>query len=249
MLTEERKQRIIQYVDTNGGASLPDLIELLGASESTIRRDLTELDRKGLLTKVHGGALSLTKRSTADIDVSERETMNHDAKVILARHAASLITEEDTVYLDAGTTTGLIIDYLTTKHTIFMTNAISHAHKLCALGYQVYLPGGILKLRTGALTGIDTCEYISRFHFTKGFFGTNGITVKQGCTTPDISEARVKETALGHSLKKYVLCDSSKFGVVSSVTFADFDSPTILTNAELPETYQKYKNIQIISKN
>lgn len=249
MLTEERKQRIIQYVDKNGGASVPDLIQLLGASESTIRRDLTELDRKGLLTKVHGGALSLNNRSTTDVDVSEREAMNHDAKLILAKHAAALITDEDMVYLDAGTTTGLIIDHLTTKHTIFITNAISHASRLSALGHQVYLPGGLLKSKTGALTGVDTCEYISQFHFTKGFFGTNGATVKQGYTTPDVAEAKVKETAFQHSLKKYILCDSSKFGTISSITFADFDAAMVLTDEELPEKYHKYKNIQVITGN
>lgn len=247
MLTEERKQKIIQYVERNGGASVPDLMALLNASESTIRRDLTDLDRKGLLTKVHGGALSISKKVTADIAVAEREALNRDKKLILAQYAASLIADEDMVYLDAGTTTGLMIDYLTTTKTIFMTNAISHARKLSALGYQVYLPGGMLKFRTEALTGTDTCEYLSRFHFTKGFFGANGITVKQGCTTPDAAEAKVKEIAMNHSMEKYLLCDSSKFDSISSVTFADFDTPVILTDDLLPAAYKKYKRIRIIS--
>lgn len=246
MLTEERKQRIIQYIDTNGGASVPDLMALLGASESTIRRDLTDLDRKGLITKVHGGALSISKKITADLDISERETMNHDKKLLLAKHAAALITDEDMVYLDAGTTTGLILEFLTSPKTIFVTNAISHARELSARGYQVYLPGGLLKSRTEALTGVDTCEYLSRFHFTKGFFGTNGITVKQGLTTPDVSEAKVKAAAMQQSMEKYLLCDSSKFDTVSSVTFAAFDTPMILTDTDLPTSYKKYKNIQII---
>ncbi len=246
MLTEERKQRIIQYIDTNGGASVPDLMTLLGASESTIRRDLTDLDRKGLITKVHGGALSTSKKITADLDISERETMNHDKKLLLAKYAASLITDEDMVYLDAGTTTGLILEFLTSQKTIFVTNAISHARELSARGYQVYLPGGLLKSRTEALTGVDTCEYLSRFHFTKGFFGSNGITLKQGLTTPDVSEAKVKSAAMQQSMEKYLLCDSSKFDTVSSVTFADFDSSIILTDIDLPSSYKKYKNIKII---
>lgn len=246
MLTEERKQQIIRYVETNGGASVPDLMTLLGASESTIRRDLTELDRKGLVEKVHGGALSVSRQVTTDIAVSEREVMHHDQKMQLGQYAASLITDEDMVYLDAGTTTGQIIDYLTTKNTVFFTNAISHARRLSALGYQVYLPGGIVKSRTEALTGTDTCSYLSRLHFTKGFFGTNGVTLQHGCTTPDLSEARVKETAINHSLEKYLLCDSSKFGSISSVTFADFDVPVILTDAGLSAEYQKYQHIRII---
>lgn len=247
MLIEERKQEIIKFVEKNKRASLQELMELLDASESTIRRDLTELDRKGFLIKVHGGALAVTQEITSDTAVSEREDLNRDKKRMIARYAASLITDEDIVFIDAGTTTWLMLDYLNCKDTVFVTNAVAHARKLGNLGYQVYLPGGFLKSRTEALTGADTCEYLSRFHFTKGFFGTNGIAALQGCTTPDIQEAHVKEVAARHAKNSYVLCDSSKFDTISSVTFSPFADVSVLTDSNLPENYRKYKNITIVS--
>lgn len=247
MLIEERKQQIIEFVEKNRGASVQELMALLKASESTIRRDLTELDRKGLLVKVHGGALAITREVTSDTAVSEREYLNRDQKIQIARYAASLITDDDIVYLDAGTSTEFLPDYLDCKDTVFVTNAIAHARKLGNLGYQVYLPGGFLKDQTEALTGADTCEYLSRFHFTKGFFGANGLSFRQGCTTPDVQEANVKEMAIRHCKNCYVLCDSSKFDTISTITFASFSDVHILTDSDIPESYRKYKNITIVS--
>ena len=243
MLTEERKNQILKLVEQNGGVSVQELMGLLNASESTIRRDLNDLDKKELLVKVHGGAVSASKNITSDIMVSEREDLNREKKKQVARYAASLITDEDLVYLDAGTTTSFVIDYLSCKNTVFVTNAIAHARKLCSLGYQVYMPGGRLKIRTEALTGTQTCEYLAKFHFTKGFFGTNGVTVREGFTTPDIQEATVKETAINHTKERYVICDSSKFDKISSVTFAEFSYPVIITDKEAPGNYRDYDNI------
>lgn len=247
MLIEERKNAILKLVEENGKATVQELMERFDASESTIRRDLTELDKKQLLVKVHGGALAASHEITKDIAVSEREILNKDAKTTIAQYAASLITDEDVVYLDAGTSTGYIIDYITAAKASFVTNAIAHARKLCNRGFEVYLPGGMVKMHTEALIGADTCEAIQKFHFTKGFFGSNGLTLRQGCTTPDVQEAKVKEIAFSHCKNCYVLCDSSKFDVISSVSFADFNDCTILTDSGLPEAYRELENIKIVN--
>ena len=102
MLTEERKKQILKLVDQNGGVSVQELMTLLNASESTIRRDLNDLNKKELLIKVHGGAVSASGNITADSSVSERADLNRDKKKQIAMYAASLITDEDLVYLDAG---------------------------------------------------------------------------------------------------------------------------------------------------
>lgn len=243
MLTEERKSQILKLVEQNGGVSVQELMVLLNASESTIRRDLNDLNKRKMLVKVHGGAVSASRNITVDVSVSEREDLNREKKQKIARYAASLIADDDLVFLDAGTTTGFIMDYLSCKNTVFVTNAIVHARKLCSMGYQVYMPGGMVKIRTEALTGTQTCEYLSRFHFTKGFFGTNGVTVKEGFTTPDIQEGTVKETAIKHTGECFVLCDSSKFDKISSITFADFASATVITDQQLPSAYYEYDNI------
>jgi len=249
MLTEERKKTILSLVNENGSISVQKLMAALQASESTIRRDLTELDRKGLLIKVHGGAMASSQAVTEEYFVAEREVLNREKKIQIASYAASLIAEEDVVFLDAGTTTGFLIDYLTCTNVLFITNAIAHARKLCNKGFQVYMPGGVVKTRTEALIGAQTCQYLMKCHFTKGFFGSNGVTVTDGLTTPDMQEAAVKEMAVQRTRSRYALCDSSKFGRISSVTFADFSAVTLLTDADAPNSYRTYENVVVCPNN
>ncbi|MGN0268496.1 MAG: DeoR/GlpR family DNA-binding transcription regulator [Lachnospiraceae bacterium] len=245
MLTEERRNLIVQKVEEKGSVSVQELMELLGASESTIRRDLNELDRKRLLLKVHGGAVAASGTITSDLMVAEREVLHRETKMEIARYAASLITDDDVVFLDAGTTTGFIPDFLTCTDAVFITNAISHARKLCSMGYQVYMPGGMLKIKTEALIGGQTCQFLGNFHFTKGFFGTNGVTVEEGFTTPDIQEAAVKELALKQSRKRYIVTDSSKFDMISTVRFAGFTDADVITDSGLRTKYRNKENVLI----
>ena len=218
-------------------------MQLFDASESTVRRDLNTLDENGKLLKVHGGAiLRGTVFHTQDDDVPLRRNMHRDEKAAIAKYAASLITADDFIYLDAGTTTGLMLEYLAGARAVFVTNAVSHAQTLAKMGIRVYLIGGELKSSTEAVVGSQAMQMIQMYHFTKGFFGTNGITRREGFTTPDTSEAIVKSTAMKQCKDVYILTDKSKFGEVSSVTFGGFTDAKILTE-EIPEEYQDSKNI------
>ena len=171
-----------------------------------------------------------------------KKTLYKEEKKKIAKYAASLITPDDFVYLDAGTTTGLMLEYLAGVRAAFVTNAVSHAQTLAKMGIRVYLIGGELKSSTEAVVGSQAMQMIQMYHFTKGFFGTNGITRREGFTTPDTSEAIVKSTAMKQCKDVYILTDKSKFGEVSSVTFGGFTDAKILTE-EIPEEYQDSKNI------
>ena len=135
-----------------------------------------------------------------------------------------------------------MLEYLAGARAAFVTNAVSHAQTLAKMGIRVYLIGGELKSSTEAVVGSQAMQMIQMYHFTKGFFGTNGITRREGFTTPDTSEAIVKSTAMKQCKDVYILTDKSKFGEVSSVTFGGFTDAKILTE-EIPEEYQDSKNI------
>lgn len=166
--------------------------------------------------------------------VAQKVEVNKEEKCRIASYAASLIEPEDFIFLDAGTTTGYMMDYLEEKNATFVTNAVVHAQKLAEMGMKVLLVGGELKSSTEAIVGGQATEMIRRYHFTKGFFGTNGVTKKTGFTTPEASEAVVKEIAMAHCRDRYVLADHDKFGKVSSVTFGAFQSAIILTDRKVP---------------
>lgn len=230
MLTEQRFEKILALLEEKRSITVAELTAFLGISESTARRDITALDRSGKLTKVFGGAVAKDSSYVMqEPTVAQKVEIQKEEKLRIARFAADLIEDTDFVYLDAGTTTGYMVEFLAQKKTTFVTNAVAHAQRLAAQGNKVFLVGGELKSTTEAVIGAQAMETLQKYHFTKGFFGTNGISKTAGFTTPDAGEAQVKRTAMHQCRTGYILADSTKFGNISAVTFAPFGSGVILT--------------------
>lgn len=247
MLTEHRQEVILNIINEKGSVTVSELREKFGISESTARRDLTELDRAGKLTKVFGGAIAAEGAvTTTELSVTQKLEVNIDEKMKIAKYAASLIEPDDFVFIDAGTTTECMIDFLTCKEATYVTNAVLHGRKMAQKGLKVIMIGGELKAITEAIVGGQALLDIRKYHFTKGFFGTKGISMKNGFTTPDYSEAMTKEAALANSEKGYVLADADKFRKTSSVTFGAFDDAIIITNEAPTGHYANCNNILVV---
>ena len=209
MLTQQRHEIILKLLKEKGSITVTEVRDLLDTSESTVRRDITALDKEGKLEKVFGGAVEAGQKVTAhEYTVAQKNELNCDAKRKIAEYAASLIEPDDFVFLDAGTTTAHMIDFIRATSAVFVTNAVDHARRLAS----------------------------------RGFFGTNGVTRRSGCTTPDVNEAVTKKTAMEQCRQCYVLCDASKFNSISSVTFADFEKPIFITDRKVIG-YEKSKHI------
>ena len=235
MLTEERFAKILSILERMGSVTVQQLMTELDASESTVRRDLNTLDANGQLVKVHGGAiLKNTVYSTIDDEVVHRKEQNREAKDKIARYAAGLITAEDFVYIDAGTTTERMIDYVANRQAVFVTNAIGHAKKLAEHGCKVYILGGEFKAVTEAIVGEEAVFTLDKYNFTKGFWGANGVSRQRGFSTPELKEAMVKKKSMA---------DESKFSQISSVTFAPFEKATVITTELKQEIYKDCSNI------
>lgn len=245
MLTQERFTAILDLLQEKKAVTVTELTKLLNTSESTIRRDLNSLDHLGRLKKVHGGATLPDHDFTAEEDdVSTKALMNTAEKDCVARYAAGLIQNEDFVYLDAGTTTERMIDYIENTKAVFVTNGIMHAKKLLQKGIKVYALGGLLKPATEAMIGADSLNNLKKYNFTKCFLGTNGIHKERGFSTPDIEEAMVKKEAVKRSHTKYVLADHTKFGKIAAVTFLDLDQACIITDKLTDNKYSDYTVIK-----
>ncbi len=245
MLADERFNGILDIVKEKGTVTVGELSRSLRASKSTIRRDLTTLDKQGLLVKVHGGATNLNVHYvTKDADMETKHDMNKEDKLKIAKYAASLIQPDDFVYIDAGTTTEIMIDYITQKNALFVTNATVHARKLAQRGFQVYILGGELKPTTDAIVGSEAILCLQKYNFSIGFWGANGVNQQTGYSTPDVHESLVKAEAMKHCKDRYVLCDATKFGQISSATFGDFSSATIITTRLQDRNLKKCNNIK-----
>lgn len=249
MLVEERRREILSLVEERKTVTVEELTRILNASESTVRRDLSQLARMGRINKVHGGATILDRRYImSDQSMSEKSAIHSREKQEIARYAAKLIEPDDFIYIDAGSTTDRLIDCIEEDRATYMTNSIAHARKLAAKGCRVLLPEGEMKFISEALVGPQTVLSLRRYHFTKGFFGTNGVTDETGFTTPEVDEAMIKHSAMEQSHTRYVLCDSSKFSLISPVTFAEFESAKIITDRITDPDYKKYQNITEVSR-
>ena len=244
MLAEERHSIILKILEDKKAVTVLDLVQALDTSESTVRRDLSILHNRGLLYKVYGGATSIANNySTGEADMNAKRTLSLDEKKLIAQKAASLISGKDFVYLDAGTTTLLMIDYLQAQQATYITNGIAHAARLSARGFRSYIIGGELKASTEAVIGIEAAENLRRYNFTKGFFGTNGISIKSGFSTPDPTEALIKSEAIAHCKKAYILADNTKFNKIFPITFANISCAAILTDTLIDKKYREYTSI------
>lgn len=243
MLTKQRHEEMVNIIRERGSVTTNEMAKILGISESTARRDINFLADTGKVIKVYGGAMF----DPQDVDTQEdsfeqRMDINATEKGKAAEKALELITPDDFIYIDAGTTTKYIADNLNMNGVRIVTNGIEHARILASKGNEVVLVGGNVKISTDAIVGTLAVNTLDKYHFTKGFFGTNGISPKAGYTTPDINEALVKKAAMQKCSKSFIVCDSSKFNTISAVTFASFREATIVTNL-CPAEFSKYKNI------
>ena len=250
MLGEERRARIVELVNRNGSVTLGDLTDALNTSESTVRRDLSALHKMGLVCRVHGGATKVASAEfvMTDQTLSGRQEQRMAEKRAIGAYAAALITPDDFVFIDGGSTTECLVDSITETDALYLTNSLPHAQKLLAKGCRTLLPGGEVKQTTEVLVGAETVNQIRRYHFTIGFWGTNAAGLETGYTTPEFSEAAVKQIALEHTVRPFVLCDSSKFSMVSLVTFAGFDDATVITDYLEDSAYRQAGNVIEVGK-
>ena len=237
---------IIKAVNERSSVTIAELAEMLDVSASTVKRDLIILANEGKIIKVRGGAMSRNESFTSvEKNVEEKASICTEEKMTIAKYAAELIENGDFVFLDAGTTTEKMIDYLNAKDVTFVTNGFIHAKKLARKGYKVFITGGEIKASTEAIVGAECVLTLKNYNFTKCFMGTNGISLTAGFTTPDVNEARVKSAAIESSREVYVLADHSKFDEVSSATFAGLGKAVIITD-RIPN--RKYNNAADITE-
>ena len=233
MLAEERFAMILDLLAQKRSATVLELCDALDASESTIRRDLTQLDRQGLLKKVHGGATLVGRTVLADEPpMAAREEQSVEEKRLIARAAAAMITEKDFVFLDAGSTTLALAAALEgpALQAAYVTNGIAHARLLAQKSCHVCLPGGLLRPRTEAIIGAAAVTALQQFNFTKAFMGANGVAMEAGFTTPDPEEAAVKAAAIRRARQIWFLTDDSKFGRIYPAVISALGDAAILTN-------------------
>ncbi len=248
MITEKRYHLILTELQEKGSVKVANLVEKFNFSESTIRRDLIQLEARNCLKRVHGGAVPVLNKFI-EKSYSDKQHQFMDQKDSIAKNAASLVQSGDSIYLDSGTTTYEMIKYLKDKNIVVVTNGLSHVETLIEYEIPCFILGGKIKSKTKAVVGYEALSTLNRYRFDKCFIGSNGVHPVHGFTTPDPEEALIKENAIKASNETYVLVDESKFGEVSFIKFAALDEATIMTtgNSDL-EPYEMITTVKDVKK-
>lgn len=240
MLTPERHQIILSLLKEKQTVKIQELVELTKASESTIRRDLIQLEKGKFLKRIHGGAARLQGK-LQEPSMTEKSSKNLQEKRLIAKYAASLVEKGDCIYLDAGSTVMQMIPYLP-EDIVVVTNGLTHIGPLFEKRIETYVIGGYAKPKTNAVIGRGALASLGMYRFDKSFMGVNGIHPEYGFTTPDPEEALIKQTAISLSREAYVLADHTKFSEIAFAKIADIHEAAIITDGLDKEVAGQYEN-------
>src|SRR5436190_6996206 len=222
MTAEERKHRLESYLQKVEFASLEDLSKQVGASVSTVRRDLTVLEAAGGLRRTHGGARIITPKSD-EFAFSARDTHQLEEKEAIGRACSDLILPNQSVIIDAGTTAYHVARYLESKSPQIITNSLPVANLFAAANrLEVVLSGGVIYPRLGVLVGPLAVEAFTKIHADVAIMSAGGISL-EGISNShglliDIQRAMI------NAVQKVIFCfDHTKFGRQSVLPLCDLD--------------------------
>ncbi len=211
--TEQRRERIIEAVHENGKVRVSELSEEYDISEVTIRKDLEILEAEGHLKRVHGGAIGLNKLYL-NMDLSERYKTNSQAKKSLADLVADFIDDNDTIFMNAGTTLTYVLRSIRDKKNIsLVTNSVQNATEAALYAsFNVILLGGELDSKYQFTFGADAEKQLENYRATKCILSVDGICAEAGLTLYYSNEASLARKMIESSSQTIVVADSTKIG-------------------------------------
>jgi DeoR family fructose operon transcriptional repressor len=238
MYAPERYRSIVERVRGKGRASVSDLAEDLSVTPETIRRDLSELERQGLLRRVHGGAVPAGSVGFEQ-SVDSRARVLVEEKNRIVKAALAEIPQAGAVIIDSGTTTSRLIQLIPDDRELtVITDSVAHALALSnRLNITVMLIGGRVRGRTLATVDQWAIDALNSVYADVALVGTNGISIERGLTTPDQPEAAVKRAMLNSAKRKVILADHTKFGDDHFAQFgAISDIDVVITDTDVNQS-------------
>jgi DeoR/GlpR family transcriptional regulator of sugar metabolism len=224
MHAEQRLQRIVAAVESNGTVAIADLVQRLGVTAMTVRRDLACLERKGLLRRVRGGAVGAQGRSY-EPPLLARTGSHADEKQRIGAAAAALVRDGDSIAIDVGTTALEVARHLVGRHNLTVITPGVHVAGALAEqpGIRVILTGGILRPGEFSLVGPLAERAFKDFFVDKLFLGIGGIDFTAGLTEFNVEDAQVKRAMVAGAKEVVVVADASKFDRVALAAVAGLD--------------------------
>ena len=241
MLISERQNQIIYALQANPNITVKELSQMLRFSEPTIRRDFTELHRRGIITKHYGGAILNEGAADREIPFILREKEKGQAKAEMGLLASEYISDGMVIMLDGSTSAYHLVPYLARhKDIIVITSGAKTAVALAELQIPVYSTGGKMRTNSFSFIGQEAEDTVRRFNADIMFVSCHGVSSDGMRSDPSIDEANLSRVMFQKSRRKFLLCDSSKF---NQVYFYDMGNVSeldgIISDQPLPDSTAK----------
>jgi DeoR/GlpR family transcriptional regulator of sugar metabolism len=233
--TYKRRQSLLDILRKQPGLRVPELAVTLSVSEGTVRNDLNALEQQGLLMRVHGGAVLHQQDQFQNNSFIRRHQQNPAAKFAIAREAAVLVNNGDSILLDASSTAYYLAQALSERQRLrVMTNGFQVARELAQnTANMVILIGGIVNNESSSVTGLLSEHIIEELHIQKAFLSCSGFSLERGMTEVHLAEAQLKRKVIESSQELFALVDASKFGKEDLTSFARPEKITRLFTDQL----------------
>lgn len=250
---ERRKKIILNLLNERDSVSTQDILKECNASEITIRRDLSELEDKGLLIRTHGGAM---KKAVANsfFTFNNKMSQNREKKEYICKIASRFINDNDIIFIDCGSTVTFLVKYIANKKSLtVITNSLPIVSELINFeNIKLIIIGGEVLNERNAIYGRSAERSISQYHANKAFIGSDGISLSKGLTSYDEKESLITLKMAENADEIFLLCDSTKIEKDSFVSFAPISILThVITDKDLDaRLLSKYirHNINIINE-
>ncbi|MCI1965241.1 MAG: DeoR/GlpR family DNA-binding transcription regulator [Oscillospiraceae bacterium] len=237
----QRIEEIKNYIYERRTATLDEICDYFQVSKSTLRRDLDSILQSNDIKKIYGGVTALPKKEL--VPFQERNISHLESKRKIAAAAATLVQDNDIIFIDSGTTTLPIIDYIKDSRNItVLTNNVEIIFQ--AIPYDninIISLAGTLNRKTLSFTGNSAAQTLQNYNISKAFMAATGFSIANGLTHSSPPESDIKRMAIERSQQIYLLADSSKCGHVSLITYCDLNRiDALITESELPKEYGIY---------
>jgi DeoR family transcriptional regulator, fructose operon transcriptional repressor len=221
LIPAQRRERIQEYLATHKIVRMDDMCSMLETSEATVRRDLEWLEQAGIVERTHGGAI-LNQRLTLEPEYLLRAQKHPEQKHLIGEMAASLIEDNDVVFINSGTTSTQVIRHIRDNAGITLfSNNIYAALELGGSGLKYHLLGGEFQPHSNSVAGRFAIENLRQVYANKAILGVDGVSLLNGCTVPSNPEAEVIKQMIERTRGQiFIVADSSKWGVVANFQIA-----------------------------
>ncbi|MCJ7983171.1 DeoR/GlpR family DNA-binding transcription regulator [Priestia sp. OVL9] len=242
MIKDKRINKIEEYIIEHSSVSLEELMEVFQVSKNTVRRDIQELVDRGDFQKVYGGITVKQDKRTRLESFQTRQVRNQDEKKRIGRAASNYIQDGDIIFIDSGTTTIEIIEFLSNKQITVVTNNIDFI--VSALPYEnldIITIGGILERKTNSFGTMKYMDILNPYNINKAFMASTGVSISNGVTNASPLESELKTSIVKRCGEVFLLVDNTKFDKYGLMTYCELNEiDYLVTNKKPSEVYYDF---------